>query len=145
MNRMRVLLPLMVTIAMTAAAAPPANPGWLGFSFEYHAPGTEPGAANGWMWVQRVAANGPAATAGLRPQDVIVALDGKPVRFPTDLAVLEYLGRVAPGQRLALSVTRANQTLAINLTAVAMTEQQLRAWQRNFEMARRAQVSAPPR
>ncbi len=126
-------------ISAASLAAGQGRPGWLGFGFEYHPPD---GKNHGWMWIRRVAAASPAAAAGLRPQDVIVAMDRKELRFGSDLAVLESLARVAPRQRLVLSVVRGHQRLSMPIVAASMTDDQFRTWQRNFEMARRA---APPK
>jgi putative serine protease PepD len=49
--------------------------------------------------------NGPAARAGLRPGDVIVTADGKPVTSAEELIAL--IRKHAPGQRLTLTYVRS--------------------------------------
>ena len=89
---------------VTAAAVPRKNPpegqGPLGIRMAYYeAPVT----------VQWLAQDSAAAQAGLRPADVVLALDGQPVR-----SSLDYLAYVDEhtDQQIALSVQRDGQALA---------------------------------
>jgi S1-C subfamily serine protease len=68
-------------------------------------PGT-PSAPQGAL-VDEVAPGSPAALAGLRPGDVIVALDGQPVRSMGDL--LRVLSLMQPGTAVVLTVVRDGQ------------------------------------
>lgn len=61
-----------------------------------------------------VLALGPAARAGLRRRDVIVALDGAPVRSPCEL--LKVLGGKAPGESVQLLVQRPEETFNAAVT-----------------------------
>ncbi len=54
--------------------------------------------------VSRVEPNSPAAAAGLRPGDVIVAVDGKPVKSSTDLR--NRIGLMERGQKVKLTLLR---------------------------------------
>jgi serine protease DegQ len=69
--------------------------------------------------ITRVRANTPAATAGLKPGDVIVSLDGKPVAGEQDLRNIE--GLTAPGAAINVGVLRDGKPLTIN-TALKATE-----------------------
>lgn len=119
------------------------RPGWLGLFFAYHPPAGSNN-ARGWMWVKSTVPGGPAAVAGLRPQDVIVGMDGKELSFANDAALLMALSRVAPGQRVTLNVVRGHARLALPIVAGSMTDEQFRRWQHNFEIAQRARPPAGP-
>jgi PDZ domain-containing protein len=58
--------------------------------------------------ISQVASDSPAAKAGLQPTDVIVAVDGKPVRVTTDLRTL--IARHKPGETIELTI-RTNDGL----------------------------------
>jgi len=64
-----------------------------------------------------VTPQGPAEAAGLRPGDVVVALDGKPMQNARQFDVNLY--RRAPGEGVTLSVRRASQALELRVTVVA--------------------------
>jgi putative serine protease PepD len=67
--------------------------------------------------VQAVQAGTPAAAAGLRSGDVIVALDGSPVRGSND--VVAAISSRSPGNRVTVTVRRgtSRQTLTATLAA----------------------------
>jgi S1-C subfamily serine protease len=58
--------------------------------------------------------DGPASQAGLKPGDVITALDGRPITNSDDLIVA--IGAHAPGDRVTLTVKRGNETKEYMLT-----------------------------
>ena len=64
--------------------------------------------------VAGVADGGPAAVAGLRPGDLILAIDGEPT--PSVDAVHRLLGRDAIGRTLTLRVLRAGQIMELQAT-----------------------------
>jgi serine protease Do len=59
--------------------------------------------------------DGPAATAGLRPGDIVLGLNSQPVR--DDIHLIASLAELQPGQRVTLRVLRAGQQqdLAVHL------------------------------
>ena len=68
--------------------------------------------------VVNVVEGSPAAAAGLRPEDMIVAVDGTPVETVDDLQrfmVAELIGR-----RVELTVVRGDRTHALTLTPVEL-------------------------
>jgi serine protease Do len=63
-----------------------------------------------------VTPEGPAEMAGLRPGDVVMALDGKPMQNARQFDVNLY--RRAPGERVALSVKRGAETSEVSVGVV---------------------------
>jgi serine protease Do len=68
--------------------------------------------------VVNVVEGSPAATAGLRPEDMIVAVDGAPVERVEDLQRL-MVGEMI-GRRVGLTVVRGDRTLALTLTPIEL-------------------------
>src|SRR5213080_4211921 len=68
--------------------------------------------------VVNVGEGSPAAAAGLRPEDMIVAVDGTPVEHVEDLQRL-MTGELI-GHRVGLTVVRGGRTLALTLTPVEL-------------------------
>jgi serine protease Do len=68
--------------------------------------------------VVNVVEGSPAAAAGLRPEDMIVAVDGTPVQHVEDLQ-RQMTGELI-GRRVALTVVRGDRTLAVALTPVEL-------------------------
>ncbi|MDX1931337.1 MAG: PDZ domain-containing protein [Capsulimonadales bacterium] len=62
--------------------------------------------------VRDVTAGGPAAKAGLRPDDVITHVDGKPIADVTG----SVLGTREPGDSLPVTVRRQNRTIRMSIT-----------------------------
>jgi serine protease Do len=63
-------------------------------------------------WVETVYPNTPAAAAGLRSNDVILALDGNPVR--TDNSLINVVSGLPAGQRIRLQVWRERKTITLD-------------------------------
>ena len=87
--------------------------GWLGFGYTYHQ------AVNGerFVLVRQIFVDGPAARAGLRVQDVITRLNGKPIRFPSDIAAVRFFDSIRSGQRISFTVKRLNRTFDLTMKA----------------------------
>jgi serine protease Do len=68
--------------------------------------------------VVNVVEGSPAAAAGLRPEDMIVAVDGTPVEHVEDLQRL-MVGDLI-GRSVTLTVVRGDRTLALTLTPVEL-------------------------
>jgi serine protease Do len=64
-------------------------------------------------YVEEVMAGSPAAVAGLRPDDLIVYIDGELV--PTIKAFRELMKQVGPGTEIKLDVQRLNRLVAVKL------------------------------
>jgi serine protease Do len=63
-------------------------------------------------WVETVYPNTPAAAAGLRSNDVILSLDGNPVR--TDNSLINVVSGLPAGQRIRLQVWRERKTITLD-------------------------------
>jgi 2-alkenal reductase len=68
-------------------------------------------------YVQSVQSGTPAAKAGLRPHDIITAVDGQSIDQNHDLSTMIDMHQ--PGQTVTLSVYRAGQTLTLHATLAA--------------------------
>ncbi len=64
--------------------------------------------------------SGPGAAAGLRPGDVVVALDGKPMENARQLDVNLY--RRAPGETVTLAVRRGSESMDVAVKVVERPE-----------------------
>ncbi len=84
--------------------------GFIGASILDLPPGTGTGAG-----VAAVVLGAPAAQAGLRPGDVITAVDGKPVGSATD--VIRRVIRAQAGHRLRLTVQRDGRSTSVEVRA----------------------------
>ena len=65
------------------------------------------------VMVKRVLADSPAERAGLRPFDIVLAIDGEAVR--TAHRLLQRIARMRPGDTVTLSVLRGRQTIDLPL------------------------------
>ena len=126
---------LMIVATLSAVAADRPRPGWLGMGVAYHAPAQSKGGIAGWIYVMQLAPGGPALAAGVRPQDVITAIDGRPLRFADETAMLASLASVRPNQRLTFDVRRGASTLRIAVTATPMSDAMYRLWRQNVPAA----------
>jgi serine protease Do len=100
-----------------------ASWGWLGVSLETPTPSRvrRPGFASDrpqGALVAAVAPNGPAAKAGLKPGDVIVAANGRPIRGVHDLPQL--VERASVGSTFMLTVRRHGRDRMIAAKSAAM-------------------------
>jgi membrane-associated protease RseP (regulator of RpoE activity) len=70
----------------------------------------------GKVTIYAVSAESPAATAGLQPDDVVLAVDGTAVTTAAQFRTM--LAATAPGTTVALSVERGGEPLALQATLV---------------------------
>jgi S1-C subfamily serine protease len=64
--------------------------------------------------ITAVLQDGPAAVAGVRPGDVVVSIDGRPVDTPA--ALLRVVAALQPMKKTRLELRRNNGTLTLDLT-----------------------------
>lgn len=75
--------------------------------------------------VEDVTPGSPAAHAGLRPYDVITAVDGTPVA--SDDATIRYVARLAPGQTARVEYRRDGRTQEVTMKLAARPAREPRA------------------
>jgi serine protease Do len=68
-------------------------------------------------YVDRVVAGSPAASAGLKTDDLVISVDGQAVRHADDFKRL--VATVKTGQQVVVQVKRKNELLLLRMTAVA--------------------------
>lgn len=107
---------VLVAVWATLAAIEVPGRAWSGYSVNHR------------NIVLSVEPGGPAAQAGLRQGDRIVAIDGQQTRRPGDL---RSLGRSVIGQTRTLTVQRSEERFSLSLTyGRAPLAQQIQAWAR---------------
>jgi C-terminal processing protease CtpA/Prc len=80
--------------------------------------------------IAQVIPKSPAAAAGLEAGDVIVAMNGDPIRNATDLRNrigMFEIGMFEIGKSVLLNVRRKNEKLAVTVTLVARSEARVQA------------------
>lgn len=120
MKRLSAAFLLALALGSLATLPEEPRPGWLGLGYSYHV-ATNPKLHN-WLFVQRLAPGGPADRAGLHAQDIINAIDDKPLLFANETAVINFFEGIKPGQALLLTVVRASGTRKIRVVAEPMSD-----------------------
>jgi serine protease Do len=89
--------------------------GSIGVQFQQNtssAVGRVYGFANGGVIVGEVVPGGPAAKAGLQPQDVIVSVDGRPIKNGDELIAI--VSNKHPGSTVSLGIIRAGKHITVD-------------------------------
>ena len=68
--------------------------------------------------VVEVIEGGPAARAGIKPEDLVIDIDGVPARAPEDL--LRLMDSDAIGRRISITLYRNGSTLVVNLVPIEL-------------------------
>jgi serine protease Do len=91
-----------------------------------------------------VAPHGPAEAAGLQPGDMVLAIDGKPMREARDLGLAIF--QRAPGEELHMDIQRGTQTLSMTVVILERPNQpgQLADFTNDAELVRRLGILAVP-
>jgi Do/DeqQ family serine protease len=74
--------------------------------------------------IRSVLPGGPAERAGLRPGDILVAIEGNPVKDPSSM--LNLVAALVPGKPATIRLQRENKTLEVKLTVGTRPTQQSR-------------------
>lgn len=128
---------LILAVAFTISAQQQVPRAWLGFGYTIHDFGPK-AKVRQWLYVQRVEPNSPALAAGVRVQDAIIAIDGKPVRFASAAAALQYFRGVKVGAVVKLTVLRGGETRVVELRAAELPSMYSHAWKHNDSLATRS-------
>jgi S1-C subfamily serine protease len=86
---------------------------WIGLWVRSVEPARDGSATSGGLVVTRVVPDGPAAAAGILPDDVIVEFAGEPTSSPGELAALTAASR--PGEEIPVSVARGGRLVALRV------------------------------
>ena len=84
--------------------------GWLGVSVN-DTPGNRSGRGNTGVAIANIDRAGPAGRAGLKPGDVVLAVNGD--RVNTAQGLIKAVAATAPGNAVKLTVRRAGQTIEL--------------------------------
>ena len=87
--------------------------GWLGVSVQ-DLPGNRGPRSNAGVSIANIDRTGPAARAGLKPGDVVVAVDG--TRVDTAQGLIKAVAATPPGNAVKLTVRRGGQNVDIPVT-----------------------------
>jgi serine protease DegS len=101
--------------------------GWIGVSGQDLTPALAESlglASPSGVLVAGVQRNGPAATAGLQPGDVILGLDGSPAR--NALEIMNAIAKHRPGELARLRVDRQGQQLALDVEVIERPQRNAR-------------------
>jgi S1-C subfamily serine protease len=138
MNIRHILAPSLVAFAVaTSVVAAPTTPGWLGLGISVRH-GTAK-AVPSWIYVHRLAPNGPAERAGIRPQDIITAIDGVVVRFAETADALRYFATLPPGRTVTFSILRQNRTLTIRVKTMELPAEYRPLWEHSRQVSKQRQ------
>ncbi len=74
--------------------------------------------------IRSVLPGGPAERAGLRPGDILLAIEGSPVKDPNSM--LNLVAALVPGKPAAIQLQRENKTLEVKVTVGTRPTQQSR-------------------
>lgn len=128
-----------IFLAATTAAKPPLP--YFGLDFRW----MDGAAQQKFLYVERVAPNGPAARAGLCPGDQITHIAGVPVDFGDELDFLIFIRDRKPNERLVMKITRGRTQVDAVVILGTLPEAARAAWEEGFRIAqqRRLAVRGP--
>lgn len=129
---------LLTILGALTAATPARSPGWLGLGYTYNSSGTAQNPVI-WLFVRDVPPGGPAARAGVRPHDVITAINGCRVAFKNDTESLNFFAAMQAGDRVTLGIRRGAQTLAVAVIATQAPPDIVRRRELNRALAKAAE------
>jgi S1-C subfamily serine protease len=134
----RPLAALSVAAWLLLGAAPPRPIPYLGLEFRWH----QDRGSNRFLHVERVAPNGPAHQAGIRPDDLITHIGGVRVDFGDELDFLLFMRDQKPGDRLALTLIRSGRPVKVTAVLGQLPEAARPTWERGFQVAKQKRAAA---
>ena len=135
-NWLRLILTVLCAVicATVLSGAVHEAPGYLGFLYQLK--DDPPPSTRQWLYVQTVLPGGPADTAGVKAQDIVIAINGKPVQFKTKRALIDFFASIRPQAVVRLTIVRASKQLVIPVRAAKMSLEQAERWKKNYELAK---------
>lgn len=133
-----VLLASCILAPMLLGAGRPRAIAYLGIEFRW----AGDTAAAQFLHVERVAPQSPAASAGIRPGDLITHVAGVRVDFGDELDFLLFMRQRRPGERLTMTVVRSGKAVQRVVTLAALPEASRARWEHNFRMAQERRAAA---
>lgn len=131
------LIVLFVTPSWSFAEDLRLPDGWIGLGYTFHK--SSKAGVPPWLHVQQVAPDGPAYLAGIRPQDVISAIDGRPIAFADMKATLAFFAaRLTPGRTFKFLIVRRDKKFTVRVTVAPLPEEYQRRWNDNKELMKRS-------
>jgi serine protease DegQ len=97
--------------------------GWIGVEAREITSDSDLSPANG-VYIERVLAGGPAERAGLKPGDILVSIEGKPVKDPNSM--LNLVAALVPGKPASIKLRRANKDIDVQVAVGKRPTQQRR-------------------
>jgi serine protease DegQ len=97
--------------------------GWIGVEAREITSDSDVSPANG-VYIERVLAGGPAERAGLKPGDILVSIEGKPVKDPNSM--LNLVAALVPGKPASIKLRRANKDIDVQVAVGKRPTQQRR-------------------
>ncbi|MGZ5445221.1 MAG: PDZ domain-containing protein [Thermoanaerobaculia bacterium] len=125
-----------LVLATTTAAQPPLPYVGIDFRWMHGTPQQK------FLHVERVAPNGPAARAGLRPGDRITHIAGVPVDFGDELDFLIFIRDRKPNERLVMKITRGGKQVEAVIILGILPEAARAAWEEGFRVAQQRRLAA---
>lgn len=140
MTRFKAATVLLTMSVLISADAQTQRPGWIGLGLHY-----EPGAGGklGSLYVRHVLAGSPAGVAGLKPQDLIVSVNGKAPRYKDSVEAVRAFAGLRPGDRLKLVIVRAGRKHSVTVTAAVMPDAYYEMWKANETNAAKQKPQRP--
>jgi S1-C subfamily serine protease len=125
---------LLTGVCGSAVAAPVVAPvpdrSWLGLGLTYN----KTPKASAWLQVEGLVPNGPAQRSGIELQDIITAIDGRPVPFRSFEDMLGFFLALPPGRTLRFSIVRNGKQVTVAVRSAPLPEQYYGVWERQKKM-----------
>jgi len=100
-----------ILMFIAVGASPASDRGWFGMRL--HTVSRDSEGVISSLGVCSVLPGSPAENAGIRPRDVIVALNEQPIHFPNEKDVMYWFASQRPGARVTLLIERAGRRLRV--------------------------------
>jgi hypothetical protein len=139
---------LAVVLGFVAGCASSPKPkavherGWIGSDFQPASHELRPKGERGAVYVRQVFDNTPSAQAGLQPADLILALDGEPVRHLRDFRTRVDMAK--PGQILKVTAWRDGQRVETPVTVGRERYEQWHSFQFGFGLSSHLDILPDP-